>query len=916
MAESSGVNRIGPRGDKAAKRLTYGGIPFDPNKEKEREAQLSQHPSVAEIIRKRKADLSDELKEKDEELKENTPLQVVERMREAIRDTQAARGMIRRAVTLLAEAKQRLAQATKAKDREATQLDVNFYTKQKHYWTARAAVGWAEMYTLKETYGPGLEAAHREYAGDFVEFVHFKKKFAELTAVERAIANYQPDLMGQEETKDAKSKRLQGIVAEALSDEPMWTTERFLENVPAYGQEEEMSAEGTNILEVFQFVFGAEKATEVAKEMQDHFQQHDEEEAEALKSGSEAVLDIRGMSLAELKAKQQELLGTCEEKWEHPAVQSMWFEQNLHEMILARLREDRVLELPLTIKLLNRIAQMERNHPNTTVGVALVGDPGVGKTTVVEHYLRKKGRSYVYIDMTEEVTRYTLLGSPAVHTESQLDFYRRMSEEFGELADADIEAMVTRNAEKLQKGFGSLSVEEQKALSLSMLHEELQRAGNLQPDAEFKQAFDKEVVEVRNSQPDIKSDQAQAEALQRLQAKIEDENPEVTHLIARMKTQVLAKGGPMDEAQLRLAAQTEALKSFQDVHTAGNMDESIKGKLQHAKEALSRVARMKYQDEAAEKFADLTKKNGWRDGLVIHALRTGKSILFDEYNAARDWKLLHHLFTLKPGDTYIFGDKAGEEIKIPDDWRMYFTGNIQLKHGVSKLKEALVSRIGGQVLTVEPPPAHEEWLVTIASLSDANDRLVRDEKDMVQLGFLVNNLFPKIREALRNAGSPNIVPISFRMIGNIAEQLMNHSTQFARPTSVDRAVIDEMVSPYRNYPDTIYPVRTSVSIEDKKEGAEKKLSKEEEEKATKEKEASAAAAVQTPSLIVKYLLEAGMLLNPEVEDEVIGWTGISKDELEKKREARQGQDWHKLMKEIQSKLKDTMTEMGPLISMV
>lgn len=838
-------------------------------------AEKRKAKSVSASISERKGKLaSDEEKTKDEDQRENTPLQVVETFRDVIRETQAARSLMVRAKGLLDKTLADAGATTEAGAKKVLEKQAVFYKQQLFYWTQIFATRRTEMTDMQQRYGAGLEQAHREFVGDFVEFYHFKKKFAALAAVERAVANYVPPMLGLEKGKKPGEKRTQAIAAETLASEPAWSFDEFRNYVPPQGEEEDYTREDVNILDELAFAFGDEDAQQVAEMIQEHFQEHDEPEAQATEE-----LDISGASLAELQQRQETLLGECEELWEHPAVQSLWFERNLHEMILARLREERVLELPSTIKLLNQIARIERNHPNTTVGVALVGDPGVGKTTVIEHYLRKKNRSYVYIDMTEEVTRYTLLGSPAVHTESQMDFYRRMSEDYGNLEDEDVLALIKRNAEKLEKGFGALSAQEREVLAVGMMREQLEKAERLGQGADpaLKALLEKEITERAGSGEGAQVDQ---EAVSALKDQVMAKDPKFSTLLSQKMQELQRTLGEIPEAELEVAAQRELVGQIEDTHTSLRLSADVSGKLGHVKEALSRVARIKYQDEVAEKFADLTKKNGWRDGLVIHALRTGKSILFDEYNAAADWKLLHHLFTLKPGDTYIFGDKAGEEIKIPDDWRMYFTANIGTKHVATKLKEALVSRIGGQVLQVEPPPSHEEWLVTVASLSDANDRIVRDEKDMVQLGFLINDLLPKIREALRNSGSPNIVPISFRMIGNITEQLMNHRTQFARPTSVDRAVLDEMVKPYIQYADTTYPVKGGDTN-------------------------------QTPSLIVKYLVEAGVLLTPEVEEEVIKWIGISKEELDKKRDARKDQDWRKLMKEIQAKAQGAMTEMMP-----
>lgn len=872
-------------GPRVGNRLVPEGVKFVPKGKGGggREAVWKSIPSVAEKIRTRKAGLTtEEERKKDEDRKENTPLQVVEKFRTIITDFQAARAMAAQAGDMMVAEEERFATLTDKEAKKESAANYLFYKNLWKDWMGKFNQRWAEAYGMQTDYGPALEAAHREYIGDFVQFVHFKKNHAALRAVQRSIARYEAPLLGVTGTGDEKRKQrniiLQGVIASQLAEEPAWTDEKFLEVVPEPGQEREFTAQGTNLLDSFALIYGPEKAAEMAKKMQDHFFAHDQPEIERFvqrKEGEADPLDVRGLSLADLKRKEEDLQALCEDEWENPAVRRMWFERFLQDIIVARLRGDKVLEMESTKKLLKKIEEIELSHPHTTIGVALVGDPGVGKTVVIEHYLRKQGRDYTYIDMTEEVTRYTLFGSPQTTIETQMDRLRRMSHDLGDLTEDDVKNLIKKSAANLEKGFGSLGEEEREVLALGMLQEHLEQA-DASRDSDYVDLLEREISQV-NLEEEHSTEDAHRIAILRLKQRVEREDPGFDPLVQAEARKIGESRPELERGEIHLAAQSQVKNKIENAGVALGMDQNMRARLQKVRIAMAEVARGKYRAEVANQFADLTRKNGWRDGFVIHALRTNKSIIFDEFNGAKDWKLLHKLMTLKPGDEYEFGDKAGDVIKIPENWRMYFTGNIQVKHGGFELKEALVSRIGGAVIHVEPPPAFEEWVVMLSSISNAPGYPVRSEKDIVQLGFLVNQVFKLIRQKLHEVGSSEpIVPLSYRVIANISEGLMNHETQFARPITLDEVLLRELINPYLNY--------------------------------LGEKVADPASM---PTSIAKLLLDAGMLLDPKVEDDVIKWTGISKEELKKKREDRKDKNFADLIKAWQEEAKDSITAVMP-----
>lgn len=840
------------------------------------------------LISDRKSKLkTDQQKEKDKELREENPLQVVEKFRELMKDTQAARVFYKRAELLARQTKEALDKERVPAHKSVLQKQLNFYFKQALYWQQIGAHSRSDVNEMVAKYGISLEKAHRDYVADEVEFFHFQREFATLTQVERAKMNYKPPLLGMEKKvgkNNEETKKLQEIKATAagiLASVPAYSFEHMKQYVPPKGEEDEYLARDQSMLDELAYWTDEEGVRFMAELMQQHFHEHTADQPEEMIQTAE---DIVGATKAELNTRARELQATCNTMWARSSTQRIWFERNLRDLISARMRGERVLELPSTIGLINQIAQIERTHPHTTIGVALVGEPGVGKTTLIEYYLKKKGGSgYIQIDMSEEITRAHLLGSPQTQVETRMDFYSRMADTYGGMDEERLKGMVRRSAKELEKGFSSLTPSECEVLAVAQLKEQLERVEHLEVNPQLQALLDAEVSKLSalGTNQEITTDNIQVAALAHLKAAIDSGDTTVEKLLEAKQAELEKTEIDFQADDLELAAKTALKEELEGTYTALHLSDEVKQRLGEVKEAMSKVAWLKYEDEAAKKFAELTVKNGWRDGVVIQALRSNKKLLFDEYNAGKDWKMLHHLFTLRPGEKYQYGDKSGEEIEIPPDWRMYFTGNIKTKHVPGKLKEALVSRIGGQILYVDTPPFVEEWLVVIASISDARGYLTRSEKDIVQLGDLLKKVFDKSRIAMRKKS--DIVPLSLRMLANMTEMLMDHETQFARETSVDQAILAEMVRPYLNYPNTVYPV-TGPGVD------------------------------QLPTEIVNYCLGVGLLMTPEVETEVIKWTGMTTAELEKLREGYKDLNWKELLAKQREEMMTALTKMGPVVS--
>lgn len=373
-----------------------------------------------------------------------------------------------------------------------------------------------------------------------------------------------------------------------------------------------------------------------------------------------------------------------------------------------------VLELPSTVHNLNQLAEWERLHPHTTVGAVLVGEPGTGKTTLVHHYLEQRGRNYVYLDFSEEVTRYTLFGTKALEFKSTTDYFSELAEQISRMDDAEFEKFIKEHAKTVSETY-HLAGDEAEAAFFQIISEELKKASDL---------------------------------------------------------------------ELRV------------------------GKLKDAREKMEGKVGQMYRKELAGKFKHLIQKNGWRDGVLISALRRGDSVICDEFVKMRDLTLIYGLLTSRPGDKWYFADND-EEINIPEDWRMYFTANIGRRHGGYKVAEALASRAEGKVMEVVYPPAPEELTVALASLCDSEGWFLRGKDDIARVMILIKDVFPKIRTLLK--GKEPTIPISWRTIRDIGEKLVETKEADGKKIhqktkkTFDQALYEVLVESYRLYEDRTVP---------------------------------------------------------------------------------------------------------------
>ncbi len=421
----------------------------------------------------------------------------------------------------------------------------------------------------------------------------------------------------------------------------------------------------------------------------------------------------------ELEEKVASLHKEAAELWEDPMVQYFYHSREFDELMRDFGEGKDVIETQSVIANLNKLHDWETQHQRTTIGGVLVGPPGVGKTTLVHHYLQEKDRGYVYIDLSEDVTRYMLYGSKAIDFKSAAEYYEALHQTLDGLDEGSFDRFIQENSKTVKKAL-NLSENEATAVLLSMIEEDL--------------------------------------------------------------------------------------SSTTDSDT---IDPELRNKLNTVRSKVTGLAESRFHHELAQEFSHLVKKNGWRDGVIISALRRGDVPVLDEFNKCRNWSLMYSLMTAKPGEPWYFADND-EWIDIPDTWRMYFTANVGKKHGVFQVAEALASRAGGKVMELDYPPIVEETRVALVSLANAEGDFLRSESDLAKLVVLVHEVFPSIRKHIEDKNQA--IPISYRTIRDLGEKLVLYKDPATgkpvyQPTNktFDAALYEVLIDTYALYEDRTLP---------------------------------------------------------------------------------------------------------------
>lgn len=586
--------------------------------------------------------------------------------------------------------------------REAQDLRKVARSAQDPVEKAYASLLYGEQKKIVDVYlawGLPFEKAYREYIRARNNFIHFDITLQHISKLEDFLNRPAFSSQLPEDKRNKLDERAHARLEVIVRDTDIST-------VLNHGQEIETLLEGLKLI------------------YPEDSPEYQETKRKLLTIKTQELPQSKKEALEELERQRQQ----AQELWGDPMVRYFWQKKELEGLLSSFAKGKDVIEIKDVIKDLNLLHEWETQHQRTTIGGVLVGPPGVGKTTLLRHYLEAKGRNYIYIDLSEDVTRYLLYGSKSLEFKSPAEYHKNLMERLHTLEGAAFKNLVIENSTVMKSVFGARE-DEAVVAAIDQLQEDLAAGKGVSPE------IDKEIAE--------------------MQAKV------------------------------------------------------------------NTLAQQAFRAELAQEFAHLVKRNGWRDGAVIAALRRGDSIIFDEFNKNKNWSLLFGLMTAKPGEDWYFADND-EHIKIPDDWRMYFTANIGRKHGGFEVAEALASRAGGKVMEINYPSPKPEMQVALVALSDAEGDLLRSKDDLARLYVLIYEAFPKIRSFIED--QRQVIPISFRTIRDLAEKLVLQRdpktgipVYQATAKSFDEAVYEMLVGSYALYEDKTAPkeivnLLTSVGI--------------------------------------------------------------------------------------------------------
>ena len=274
-------------------------------------------------------------------------------------------------------------------------------------------------------YGPNFERDYREYLREVNKTAALKLSLRQINALENAL---QEPLVGEDEGSKLGTKTLARLEAALRSTSDMVLGEMSLTlevEVEAlntiYGVDPNSPPE---VLGSEQLVALDDKQKETYQTKQDNWSAYKEATDGLLKLDRDSIEPLR--SRADIQKEIERLKKQSGRLWGDGMVRNIWEQNELRGFIDAIARGDDVLETESVVDVLNRLHEIEEEH-NNTIGGVLIGPPGVGKTTIIKHYLEQTGREAGYIDLSQDVTRYVLYGSKSIEFKSPTDRFKELA---------------------------------------------------------------------------------------------------------------------------------------------------------------------------------------------------------------------------------------------------------------------------------------------------------------------------------------------------------------------------------------------------------------------------------------------------------------------------------------------------------
>ena len=273
---------------------------------------------------------------------------------------------------------------------------------------------------------PSFEKAYREYISARLEYYDFKHSLRELTRLGSELGSASFTSL---EDGDTKTKKL--VFDESRLARLEHVTHK--ESLEA-GDDEDTDA----LLESIRTIY-SEGSPEYERAYAELLA-HADTKFETKKQVEERI--------AELRAKVQEL-------WEDPMVRYFSGKEEV-ETILREFAEGK--------DVLHHAEYYYQREQAPRLGAAalphhgwrhLGWPPGVGKTSMVRDYLEAKGRKSVYIDLSEDVTRYLLYGSKSLEFKDPAQRYEQLVSQLQKLDPKSFRAFVAENSKGLKEVFAT-----------------------------------------------------------------------------------------------------------------------------------------------------------------------------------------------------------------------------------------------------------------------------------------------------------------------------------------------------------------------------------------------------------------------------------------------------------------------------
>lgn len=210
--------------------------------------------------------------------------------------------------------------------------------------------------------------------------------------------------------------------------------------------------------------------------------------------------------------------------------------------------------------------------------------------------------------------------------------------------------------------------------------------------------------------------------------------------------------------------------------------------------------------------------NGWRDGIILKALKEGRDVIINEYNNFRlPPDALRQLFQTAYGEKWFF---AGTGKEYPVYSRFYLTANAgssteRFFYDTAQITAAFESRLPPPI-EVKLPSIEEELLIIQARLSDTNRKFLCDKEIETKLQatgalkdyefnlkyrepelivYLIKKILPRLR-ALSVEAPKEVPSLDLRHITRFCRELVNPFTRERTTVSVEEAFVKHFLKPF------------------------------------------------------------------------------------------------------------------------